>query len=568
MGFSFKKQNRSAFENFLRTKYEMFTETVKVSTLPYYLCIEPSDKCQLRCPTCPTGIENESRMNKDRDPYIYRENRKKLSLELCESLFDELGDNLFLVMFYNYGEPLLNPRLHEFIRMATDRNIATELHTNLSLTLSDQRIEQLLSSGIGRISASVDGFSQAAYEVHRVGGNVKLVHENLKRLAKARDRLGLDTEILYNFLLFKHNEHEVEQARNFAQDIGIAFDPRDAFISDSSWLPSHRQHEQPYYSQEYMDTVMQRWEGVSGDDLLAHESEDESHSMWSPIPKHFESILPRTCGWHYGFSVVTAGGPVAPCCAASKEKEDMGTVAVGEVSFADVWNNEFYTKSRMAMVGKAVDGLDHIDPTCTRCYFPKFVHHLYDIYDALVVQRFGEVFGDSEPEMAKAFALLGNSYGSADTAGFVAHYEQYQSMNAFPQSVTLKRDLRQSAILQGALPQYKMSNEAATAILMKLGSLVSGLGLNGSKVFDESLLEHPKDEIVSAIVFILNEEKAADKKAFAKEAGAVLAFFQPGVGEAGVSIDSMRCDEFTWRNVVEAEMQKNNPAIASQTQVR
>lgn len=36
MGFSFKKQNRSAFENLLRTKYEMFTEIVKVSMLPYY----------------------------------------------------------------------------------------------------------------------------------------------------------------------------------------------------------------------------------------------------------------------------------------------------------------------------------------------------------------------------------------------------------------------------------------------------------------------------------------------------------------------------------------------------
>jgi hypothetical protein len=318
-----------------------------------------------------------------------------------------------------------------------------------------------------------------------------------------------------------------------------------------------------------MDTVMQRWEdGSRGDDLLVREREDESHSMWSPIPKHFESILPRTCGWHYGFSVVTAGGPVAPCCAASKEEEDMGTVVAGEVSFADVWNNEYYTKSRMAMVGKSTDGMDNVDPTCTRCYFPKFVHHLYDIYDALVVQRFGEVFGDSEPQMAKAFALLGNSYGSADTAGFVAHYEQYQIESAIPQSVTLTGDFPQSVTLQGALPQSKMSSEDATGILRKFGALVSGLGLNGSKVFDESLLDHPKDEIISAIVIILNGETPKDQQAFAKEAALVLAFLQPDVGEGGVAIDSMRSDQFTWRSEVELEMQKINREITSRTQSR
>lgn len=559
MGLSFKKDNRSAFENFLLAKYEMFTEKVKVSTLPYYLCLDPSDKCQLRCPTCPTGIENESRLRKDAVPIIYRENRKKLSVDLCRSLFDELGENLFLVMFYNYGEPLLNPRMHELIRMASDKKIATELHSNLSLRLSDRRIDELLGAGIDSLAASVDGFSQQAYETHRVGGNVKLVHENLERLAKARDRLGLDTEILYNFLVFKHNEHEIEQARQFAWDIGIGFNARDALIQDQDWLPSHRVNEQPYYSQEYMDALMERWrEAGRGDYFLPHEYGSEYQMMWSPMPKQFESILPRTCGWHYGFSVVTAGGAVAPCCAASKEKEDMGTVVAGEVSFADVWNNDFYTKSRMAMLGEPTDGLDHVDPTCSRCYFPKFVHHIYDAYDALVVQRFGEVFGDAEPEMAKAFALLGNSYGSADAAGFVAHYDQYLGKSPSPPRITLRQ----------VLPPDNMSIEEATRILEQLGTLVSGLGLNGSKVFDESLLAHPKDVILSAIVALLNGNIAADQQAFAREAALVLAFLQPGVGPSGVGIDSMRSDQVSWRSDVEAQMQKSIREIASRTEGR
>jgi len=28
---------------------------------PYYMGIDPTSICQLRCPSCPTGVENESR---------------------------------------------------------------------------------------------------------------------------------------------------------------------------------------------------------------------------------------------------------------------------------------------------------------------------------------------------------------------------------------------------------------------------------------------------------------------------------------------------------------------------
>ncbi len=562
MSLSFKKRNRSAFENFLGAKYEMFTERVNVSTLPYYLCLDPADKCQLRCPTCPTGIENESRMRKDGAPTLYREKRHKLSIELGASLFDELGDNLFLVMLYNYGEPLLNPNLHEFVRMASDREIATELHSNLSLPLSDQRIEELLSAGLGSLAASVDGFSQQAYEIHRVGGKVELVHNNLERLAKARDRLGLDTEILYNFLVFKHNEHEIERARKFAENIGIGFSTRDAMIQDPSWLPSHRRDEQPYYSQEYMDELIAGWEKAGRSDYFF---EHEHHLFWSPMPKQFESILPRTCGWHYGFSVVTAGGPVAPCCATTKDSEDMGTVVAGQTSFADVWNNDYFIKSRMAMVGRPTEGLEHADPTCTRCYFPKFVHHLYDVYDARVTKRFNEVFGDSEPAMATAFELLGEGFGSADVAGFIAHYEQHLARNPTPAHSVSKIESVRSAVAQTVAPRSEIPPEDATKILQRFGALVASLGLDGTRVFDDSLLQHSKDEVKSAILAVLGGEFAVDQKAFAREAALVLAFFQPSIGEQGVAIDSFQTDDLHWRSHVEAEIQKTNQEIVALT---
>tara|TARA_R110002049_G_scaffold142673_2_gene304559 strand:- start:12668 stop:14353 length:1686 start_codon:yes stop_codon:yes gene_type:complete len=557
MALAFRKQNRAAFTNFLRSKYEMFTAAERVETLPYYVTIDPSDTCQLLCPTCPTGIENESKKQKGVATTLYRADRKKLTPELFDSVLEELADKLFLIMFYNYGEPLLNPRLHQYITRATAHDIATEIHSNLSLKLSDERIEQLLSAGVGRLSASIDGFSQQAYEVHRVGGDVSLVHDNLKRLAQARDRLGLDTEIFYKFLIFKHNEHEIEDARKFAEDIGVQFISGDAFIHDQSWLPSHRQGEVPYYSKHETDALIERWKSAGGREDYFFEH--EHHPYWNIIPKELEAILPQACSWHYGYSVVTAGGPVAPCCAVSKDSDDFGTVIPGEVSFSDIWNNDHYTKSRRAMAGQSTDGLAHVDAVCTRCYFPKVVHHLYNSHDYLVAQRFAEVFGASEPEMAKAFTFLGDGFGSADAAGFIAHYEQHLSGSgegAPPQNIPVKNiDTRQAGL----------SSEEATEILRQFGAVVSTLSGIGSKVYDASLLHHPKDEIIAAIVTVLNTAGPGDQQSFAREAAPVLAFFQPMVGEVAVEVDALRADETAWRRDVESEMQRFHREIAARS---
>lgn len=94
---------------------------------------------------------------------------------------------------------------------------------------------------------------------------------------------------------------------------------------------------------------------------------------------------------------MTSGGPVAACCAVSKDSDDFATLVSGEVCFSDIWNNDHYTTSRMAMAGKPTEGLGHVDAVFTRRYLPKLVHHLYNSHDVFVALRFTEVFGASEP---------------------------------------------------------------------------------------------------------------------------------------------------------------------------
>jgi MoaA/NifB/PqqE/SkfB family radical SAM enzyme len=393
----FRKTNRSAFANFLHSKYEMYTGELAVRSYPYYLTLEPSDKCQLRCPTCVTGIENETRASRG-DIAVFRAQRANLTQELHDALLDEMGDYLFLIVFYNFGEPLLNKNLPALIRKAKTYDIETDINTNLSLPLSDERIHDLLTSGLDYLYVSIDGFSQETYQIHRVGGNLALVKQNLERIVQVRNQLGLSTCITYNFLVFGFNEHEVPAAQRYCDDLGIYFNRRDAFVHDPAWLPSYRKHEKPWVVPQEVSLPPGFSYQKNGVNLA-----------WSPLPEPRVSKPPR-CSWHYGFSAISAGGKVSPCCAVPGDWNDFGSFVPGQVSFSEIWNNEPYRRSRADFAGRSDE--DSPPTVCTRCPVPKFVHHMYSLHDYKVIAQARDVLESSDSLLHRGFDLFSKSrYG-------------------------------------------------------------------------------------------------------------------------------------------------------------
>jgi len=240
-----QKTSVAAFENFLTAKYERLAGVSRTRSYPYILVIDPSSICQLRCPICPTGASNAQRKIKGLPDAELSPSR--LERGILEAILDECGDLLFYCHFFNWGEPLLNQNLSAFIRMAHDYGIYTRFDTNLSLRCSDDRLKTLLQSGLDELEASIDGFSQQTYEQYRVGGRFDLALDNLKRLAKMRDSLGLNTKINWNFLIFSFNEHEATSISEFCTEHKINFVPKHAFIprENSAWLPSYRREQRP-----------------------------------------------------------------------------------------------------------------------------------------------------------------------------------------------------------------------------------------------------------------------------------------------------------------------------------
>lgn len=401
------KQTRLAFDNFLLANYERALRVEQVSSRPFVLLLDPASVCQLQCPMCPTGLENAGKVGHGRTAY---RSRGLLSREVFDAVLEELGDTLFFVHLYNWGEPLLNRDLTYFIRELVRRDIAVDTNTNLSLPLGDRLVDELIDSGIDRIEASIDGFSQASYGRYRIKGRFELARDNLLRLAAARDRLGRATEIVWNYLVFRFNEHEIEAARSFCADHGIEFVRREAALSEAlrtEFLPSYREGE------------------------ILEGFFEQREKPFDPA-----GIIGRpeqSCGWHYFYSVINADGSVSPCCAPWESDWDFGLVEAGGTRFADIWNSPALQASRRDVGGHhllarlqqsgalatvaTVDDFVRQGTICEGCQMPLPMLDLYSHRADLIVSRYAHTLQGQNAFLDRAFELV-----RSQPEAFVRHY--------------------------------------------------------------------------------------------------------------------------------------------------
>lgn len=177
--------------NFLLALIERRNNSEIVHTSPFEITIDPATLCQLSCPYCSMGAGTMHRTKGVLRPVVHHQ------------MSNYLMNNAFIIWYFSTGEPLLNRFLPEIIAETKNKEIYSVISTNLSLKLSDERIDQLLTCGLGCISVSLDGASEEVYARYRVGGNFNLVLDNLHRLIKRKRELGLHLPYLeWRFLIF------------------------------------------------------------------------------------------------------------------------------------------------------------------------------------------------------------------------------------------------------------------------------------------------------------------------------------------------------------------------------
>jgi radical SAM protein with 4Fe4S-binding SPASM domain len=207
--YTFERVPLKKLLNWILTEGSVFFKPERPWGMPTIMQVEPTNLCNLRCAVCPitTGM--------DRD-------QGHMDFKLFKKLIDEAGEYLFLILLWDWGEPLLNPSVFDMISYAQKRGVKVVTSTNGHFLAKGSYAEKIVTSGLDTLIVAVDGISQETYQRYRQGGRLDQVLEGVKKVVqKKRELNALYPRINFRFIVMKHNEHEVSQLKEFARSLGV-----------------------------------------------------------------------------------------------------------------------------------------------------------------------------------------------------------------------------------------------------------------------------------------------------------------------------------------------------------
>ncbi|MGL5033425.1 MAG: radical SAM/SPASM domain-containing protein [Microcystaceae cyanobacterium] len=181
---------------------------------PHAIRLDLSTHCQLKCPSCPTA---QGKIKEQLGSgFVSFDNFKKVIANNPEILYIELS---------NWGEVLLNPELPEMLAYAYENNVNITISNGANLnTAKPESLEALVKYQVRQITCSIDGASQATYAQYRIGGNFDRVIDNIKTINHYKTIYKTNFPILlWQFVPFGHNEHEISQAKQMAKELNMEF---------------------------------------------------------------------------------------------------------------------------------------------------------------------------------------------------------------------------------------------------------------------------------------------------------------------------------------------------------
>jgi MoaA/NifB/PqqE/SkfB family radical SAM enzyme len=378
------------YENLFLALHEQGASLEKVNSFPISLTLDTASVCQLHCPFCVHAKPSPT------SPFSV------LGWELFSSVLDELGPYLFHVDLSNWGEPLLNKRLLDMISCLKRHGIKVRLSTNLSLPLNQDFLEAFIRTQPDYVVISIDGMSQKTYETYRVAGDFQLAMSNLERLARLRRQLKAEKpRLVWQYLVFSFNQHELSIALQHAKKIRVEFHPSAPYINldqHPEWLSSQpRFVREKYHTEEkahgpgppsqFEKTGPLMAESnpstVIGIDAPRKAANNEGQAELS-FPNHKVRLLQLRhdpCDWLYLKACINADGSLSPCCGLYPGEPDWGQV--GQMAFHKLWNSNFLREARATLSGKAPAAPTRL--VCASCPVPEIQQDGHDILlDALL----------------------------------------------------------------------------------------------------------------------------------------------------------------------------------------
>ena len=196
----------------------------RTSKYPFMINFELWNECNAECTFCRTidgDIYDHNPSSSQNIPIP----KGKMSLELYKDVINQSKNHLLIAVLYVNGEPLLYNRVYEAIQYATDQNVATVISTNGEL-LTEANSKKLLEADLDFLKVAISGFSDEPFLIQHRKCHIDKIKENLRTISRLKKKGNYRTLVMLDFIHYKYNEHELEEAKLFCIEHGFAFNAR------------------------------------------------------------------------------------------------------------------------------------------------------------------------------------------------------------------------------------------------------------------------------------------------------------------------------------------------------
>lgn len=334
-----KKSTMVLFDLFLK-KIDRVQNRAKLLSRPTSLQLEPTTKCNLRCPFCENTIWD----------------RKGMDMKFSD--FKRIIDQFpFLVhlLLQGIGEPLMCNDFFKMVKYCKSKRIITGITTNA--TLLDERVAtKIVESGLHYVIISMDGATPETYEKIRVGAKFDRVIENVRNLVEIRAK-SKNPRISFHFSGTIENIHELPRVVKMAKDMGIdGVETQDIHswsdVNLEKKINKKTLEQEIDTAKKYANNAMTIAKEIGiALDFLGTGYRNTLYSD-NDLQMHED---PRLCQQVFRSVFVTVDGYVTTCaCSPDPRKLNFGNVL--KQDFNTIWNCPQYVNLRKArMKGKILD---------------------------------------------------------------------------------------------------------------------------------------------------------------------------------------------------------------------
>jgi radical SAM protein with 4Fe4S-binding SPASM domain len=289
--------------------------------IPITVSIEPTTACNLRCPECPSGLRSFSRPTGN------------LQSDFFRKTVEELYRELMYLIFYFQGEPYIHPQFLEMVQYASQKGLYTITSTNGHF-LNDENARKTIESGLDRLIISIDGTTQEVYAQYRIGGKLEAVLQGARNVVRWKRQLRSRTpHIVFQFLVVRPNEHQVDEVRRLAREIGV---------------------------DEVRFKTAQVYDYEQGNPLIPTLDRFSRYRQLPDGSWRVKNRLLHHCWKLWHACVITWDGRIVPCCFDKDAQHQLGDLR--QQPFRTIWKGPAYLQFRQQLLR----GRDQID-ICTNC---------------------------------------------------------------------------------------------------------------------------------------------------------------------------------------------------------